>query len=90
MIGWVQVLQNETSSLGIRIARLSWVENRNEMYYKFQSIFIFCFAILRLVCKPSSDCVPDFQRKYMAVQQIILIYPLFGQFIFFRLTFKKS
>ena len=34
--------------------------------------------------------MPDFQRKYVAVQQIILYYPVFGQFISFRFSFEKS
>ena len=34
--------------------------------------------------------MPDLQRKYMAMQQIILIYAIFDQFTSFRFSVEKS
>ena len=37
--------RNYNSSLGVRIARLSLLENSNKMYKNVFNIFIVCFAI---------------------------------------------
>ena len=34
--------------------------------------------------------MPDLRRKYMAMQQIILIYPIFDHFMSFHFSFEKS
>ena len=49
--------------------------------------FFFCYFKAGLT---GSDRVPYFHRKYIAMQQISLIYPIFDQFISFRFSFEKS
>ena len=34
--------------------------------------------------------MPDLRRKYMTMQQIILIYPIFDHFMSFHCSFEKS
>ena len=96
-LGFIKRETKSQSSLDVRIARLSWVENSNKKYKQviIHCHFLFCYfkaglhlarAIMALA---RSDRRPDFQRKYKVMQQIILIYPVLGLILSFCFPFKK-
>ena len=72
--------ETKTRPLGVRIARLSWVENSNKMYKNICIHFHCLFCYLKAGLHTAIVWPIYLQRKYMVMQQIILIYPVFSQF----------
>ena len=77
---WAQVSWKETSFWGVRISRLSWVENKNKMYYKvlIHSHFLFCYFKAGLqaaiVCPISKENIWRCNRSFYTTRFLASLY----------------